>query len=801
MRWERGGREGPGLGAVGLVVQRRIARHWLMLTLAGVLLGIGFGLCLASFAAARRTQTAYDRILVAADAPDAAVQLGSEPEEAERVLDRLDAITRQRAYVGWVGVAEGVPAIATAAMIAPIHSEFPVELPTVHEGRLPAPDSTDEVFVAASAAEAGDLRVGQRLHFHFVDPLTGQQDDPEATIVGIGSVPSEVVVDETTVFGVMVFSHGFYEAHRDLAVYSVSNVDLAPGVDARGEFAASIGDLGYELQSDRRQERQSVTDALRPLIIVVLAMGVLAFAATAVAAGQVVQRNRARWRGDDQTLLTLGMTGWHLRTVELVTTGVIAGLAVCTALATMVLLSPTAPIGPLHPFDPAQGYALDAMVAAIGSAIIVVTFAALATVFSSARRQAPRTVSSRSPWLLRLSRSPAAFAGLTLAWRGDDGRSRAWRGMVATTVAAIVLALGGTFVASATGLSDTPEHYGLDADLIAINAYGDQSRSDLERAFGDRDDVEAATGYTAGAFLVEGRAVPGLASTHIKGDLSPTVMRGRAPRSRDEIVLGSETIESIGADVGDVVTVQLVTSPGGFDEPDSEVGEPLDLTIVGVVTFPAVNQLGTDLPRLGSGALVMRDAFLEMNGSIDDTTEFTAVRMVEGADPESVIADNPDGFEDRSDTETSWFDDAKPAELRQLDAAMPYLGGALLIGYSILLAVIVHALWTRTRSNRHNLAVLRALGSTGGQLDAVSAWQAAPLAFGAVVFGIPIGIVLGRRAFTVFAESLAVVDAATTTIAVVAALVAAVLVAAAIGAVAAVVAARRTPAAVTLREA
>ena len=356
-----------------------------------------------------------------------------------------------------------------------------------------------------------------------------------------------------------------------------------------------------------------------------------------------------------------------------------------------------------------------------------------------------RPASSPSPWLANVPGGAATAAGLALALRTDGRHRRGWRAVAATTAAAAVLALCATFVVSAIALTETPARYGFDADLIALNAYGDQSASALEEAFGERDDVVAATGFTAGSFLLEGRAVPGLAATSVKGELTPTLLRGRPPRSDDEIVVGRDTLESIAADLGDRVQVQVLTASGAEREP---TGDPASLRVVGVATFPPVNQIGTDMPRLGIGALVTRDAFLRMSGDAVNDPEFTAVRLVDGSDPAAVVAGNPKGSRTRPGARRLWFTDTKPAELLQLDAAMPYLSGALVVGFTILLAVLVHALWTRVRANRHDLAVLRVVGCTRGQLDTVTAWQVTPFALGAVLLGIPLGVALGRFAFT-----------------------------------------------------
>ena len=284
----------------------------------------------------------------------------------------------------------------------------------------------------------------------------------------------------------------------------------------------------------------------------------------------------------------------------------------------------------------------------------------------------------------------------------------------------------------------------------------------------------------------------------MKGELGPTILRGRPLRSPGEIVVGQDTLDGLGADLGDVAAVQLSQPFGAVDE---RAGDPVDLKIVGVATFPAVNQIGTDMPRLGTGALVTRDAFLRMLGDPANQPEFSSVRLEAGADPAVVIADNGRGFRDAAQSTTSWFTDAKPAELLQLDEAMPYLRGALAVGYAILLAVIVHALWTRAWANRHELAVLRVVGCSHKQLDAVTAWQVVPFVLGAALLGVPLGIALGRRAFTEFAQSLAVVDEASTTPAMWAALVAAVLLAALVADLFAVAVARRTRVAAVLREA
>jgi len=558
------------MSAIALVARQRVARNWRALVVAGVLLGIGFGLCLASLAAARSTASAYDRILARADAPDAAVNLSQGPDAGSEALRGIDGIIRQRVYGGFIGTADGIDRVVTTALLAPVRDAFPIEHPTLQAGRLPRPDAPDEAFVNIGAAERGGLHVGDRVHFRLsratsATDVVPNADEADVTIVGIGTLPSEAAADETSVVGLWVFSRAFYDEHRDVVAYAASSVDLAPGFDARRDLAPAVAALGDTLQSARNQERHSVNDALHPMLIVLVSIAVLAFGAATVAAAQAVQRNRERWLEDSDRLQTLGMARAQVRMIELSTSGFVAAFAVVIALATMVLASPIAPIGPLHDFDPAQGVHLDVTVALAGAAAIIVVLALLTLAFSTVHREplaSRKGALHHSPALAQIPSGVAASAGLTLALRADDGRGRGWRGITATALATGLLALCTVFVASAVALTDTPSHYGFDADLLAVNQYGDQSRAELTRAFADRNDVVAVTGFTQGSFLLAGRAVPGLAASAVKGDVEPTVLRGRAPRSANEIVVGADTLHLIGRDVGDVVPAQVLVGSG-----------------------------------------------------------------------------------------------------------------------------------------------------------------------------------------------------------------------------------------------
>ena len=360
-------------------------------------------------------------------------------------------------------------------------------------------------------------------------------------------------------------------------------------------FAAAIGPLGKDLQSARGQERHSVGEALRPTVIVLIALGLLAFTATAVAAGQFIQRDRDRWSTEGARLMASGMVRGQVRLIQLATSAVIALGAVVTALVVMVLASPLAPVGALHDIDPAQGFGLDGTVAATGAGTIVLMIAAFALVSSWASRRADRATPGRSPWLANASSRPAAMAGLSLAFRTDRGRGRMWRSVTATTLATALFALGVAFVAAAVTLSATPSRYGFDADLLAVNQYGEQSPAQLRQAFADHDDVAAATGFTAANLLLDGRAVPGIAATRGEGRAHAHARPRRTGTHRP----------------GDRRRPGHARQPrrprrrprtGAAHQGRScrRRGEAVEMRIVGVATFPPVNQGGSDTPASAS---------------------------------------------------------------------------------------------------------------------------------------------------------------------------------------------------------
>jgi hypothetical protein len=93
-----------------------------------------------------------------------------------------------------------------------------------------------------------------------------------------------------------------------------------------------------------------------------------------------------------------------------------------------------------------------------------------------------------------------------------------------------------------------------------------------------------------------------------------------------------------------------------------------------------------------------------------------------------------------------------PAEIenyRSIGDTPSVLALGLAAGASVALGLTLTA---SVRRRRRELAMLRALGFTGRQLRATIAWQASVAGVAGVVVGVPLGIVLGRWLWTLFAR-------------------------------------------------
>ncbi|HVJ97023.1 MAG TPA: FtsX-like permease family protein, partial [Acidimicrobiia bacterium] len=105
---------------------------------------------------------------------------------------------------------------------------------------------------------------------------------------------------------------------------------------------------------------------------------------------------------------------------------------------------------------------------------------------------------------------------------------------------------------------------------------------------------------------------------------------------------------------------------------------------------------------------------------------------------------------------------------------LPMLLGAFLAFLG--LAAIAHTLFVSVRRRAQDLAILRALGFRRRQVRSTVTWEATALALVGLVVGIPVGVLIGRLAWSTVADNLGVVSTVTMPVAALIALAAATLV-------------------------
>ena len=416
-------------------------------------------------------------------------------------------------------------------------------------------------------------------------------------------------------------------------------------------------------------------------------------------------------------------------------------------------LSPATPLGVARRAELHPGVAVDPPVLAAGGTLVAVAVLACAVLAGWRAGGAPAGVlgvaevagaerRSRIAGALGVAGlPPAAVTGTRLALEPGRGRTAVpVRSALAAAAAAVcALTVAVTFGHSLAGLAGDPRAYGVGWDAQVGNYADARGPQEGARRLAANPDVVAWRGALTGLGpLVEGRPTTVLAFGPGKGALGPVVVEGREPTQPDEIALGATTMRALGKRIGDTVAV-------------SGAGEPQPLRVVGRV----VVNLGDGNPTVapGKGAVVHPELWRSLNPpGMPLIPSYFFVRLDPAADRDAAI-----GRLRRDFPNTVVLPVPQPdiTDLRRVG----YLPG-LLAGLVALLAVgtVTHALVTSVRRRRRDLATLKTLGFTRGQVSATVAWQATTFALVAAAVGVPLGLAGGRWAWRLVADQLGVVS-------------------------------------------
>jgi ABC-type lipoprotein release transport system permease subunit len=780
------------MAAIAYRLRAELRRSWRSALGVVVLIGLLAGVTLAAVAGARRTASAYPRLLDEVDAAELLVSPFAESgTDVGPFYDEVAALPG----VERVGVAAGMPALPLAGSLTAEAAErlgrsdvFEIQgvasidrtafreigRPQVVEGRLPDPARADEVLVSGRLAELAGFEVGDILDFvvvpnEFTDvkPVADADDGQRlrVEVVGIGVLATEVIpFSDLDAFGTMLFTPAAGElAPRKDWGFEGIQVDVAPGTDvaALGERIERMGAAspltgGTVFVSDLTANAAEVQDGLRPLAVALAMFAVVVGLVALFVVGQAVTRHTRLSAAEAGALSSLGMVPTQRVAVTLLRALVVAVGGAALAVAIAIALSPRFPNGPARVAEPDPGVHLDLPALVLGGvAIVLVTVAAVVpgALLRTRRPTAPPLAAvAVSATSARAGLPAPAVQGIRFALDRGSGASRAPVRSTLVTIAAAMAAVlaAATFATSLGLLVDTPARYGQRWDRMLDSQFGLVPAGLLAERY--RDDPRVA-GMAVGAYAEVGvgdRTVPAVSMVSITGDAGVTIARGEPADGPGEIVLGGEVLEDLGLEVGDRVDVD--------DGTDSR-----SMRIVGEAVFPRFNQGSFGQTGLGLGAQVHPDAIapLEPDPEMGPLPpEFLLDRRYHSFAVFD-LAEDPAALDGElrtlvEDNQLLAFlrTDLPPTTISDLDRVrtVPVVLAAVL---AVAAAVVLgHLIVSGVRSHRRDLAVLATCGFVPRQLRATVGWHATVVAVVASVIGIPLGVAAGRVLWSRFADGI-----------------------------------------------
>lgn len=775
-------------------------RSWLGLAL---LAGVFGGAVIAAAEGAARTGSVVDRFIAATRPPDVFIApqfiSGSteDPEAFEKAItfDNLRKLPSVVEAVRFVGFATGDE---ESEALAPTDPRFSIRT-KVLEGRLPDPRRPDEATINFSTAEETGLAVGDRYTIQFLRDFPGAgafegppQPGPKVTftITGITAHIGDIAaIAAPKSFGL---TWGFFEKYGSgMQGYDLLTLRLRRGPASYGDFdneveALSGGQTVLYIESGEWEEARR-SFSLQSIALWILA-GILALV-TLLVVGQTIVRQTFLESSDHPVLRALGLGRGELLVLGIVRATLIGSVTAAIAVSVAAAASTFMPFGNARIVDLDAGFSVPLVSSVLGFVGVLVAVVALSVVPSwrAARTAAASLGPAELPASARPSvmaervskaaRGPAAGVGVRMALEAGRGRTAVpVRTTISATAVGIVALVAALIVgASLSALRSTPRLFGWDWDVIVSASEGASSPQEELQGFASEETrsallnipgVEAASfGPLGGIISVDGVTTEPY-GLFLDAAVHPPIIEGRPPTQPKEIAVARKTLRAAHKKIGDVVEIKF---------PGTEIKEGSRFRVVGVTVLPIVE---SDIATLGDGVWIPLEGVAPLFGG-QVPMDGALVRFDPGADPKKVRAAILERFGDDA------IDDPDPGPQTILNfgrvEGMPYI----LAGLVALLAVgtLTHGLVTAVRRRRRDLAVLKTLGLDRRQVRRAVAWQATTTSLITVLISIPLGVIVGRWVWTVFADQAGFVpapiaDSATIALIVPAALVAANLIAA-----------------------
>ncbi len=792
---------------VGRVVRSELAGRLGSLAGLALVVTLGLGATLGAFIVAHRTDRAYPEHAAAANVADLVVNPSLASADADRVLRGLPHVRRVTTsdlmFAGIVDseirtVGEALAQQDPGVIRGSVDGRFSrSDRLIVEHGR--APTGHREVFVTEPYRRALGRLLGHRVElgdripivFLWAGAEVAAQWDPDTSlrpigtehlrVSGFGRLADAVLDDPVFPRQDLIVSADVVRRHtcpsriiasedRDVVLrglvpetcslsyrYFALDVDDPANVPAvkraaRQELSAlnrrlpeqwqaiEDGPAYYPVITTRREAEEAVQRSVRPTVVALrLFGGVTALASLAVVllgAARIVRSGKVT----DGVVRALGM-GRTGRTLVLglpPAVGVLVGAI--GAIGVGVLLSPIGPVGDVARVRPDRTFAAPGapvIPTILGGALVLTLGIGIIALLATRRRIDHHPRAGRTARRLVAGTPPDIADGVAAAF--TSGRSSLLP--IASTIAIGAIAAATVFGANVGALVGDSHRYGWPWQIGVLTGfgYGETDRALVEKTLGGRSQVAARDelGFASGAVgqspvaVLYGARAPDLA-----------VVSGRPARRVGEATIGRATADQLDIQVGD--RIQLTVRDGSRP-----------VRVVGITVMPALGQYESDRAGLGVGVFTI----LPQRQMDDHAVTFVGIHLRAGADPTRTLSSMQSQvvqWDQTGSAPYTYVTPVRPAEIVNADAARGtpmLLAGVLAIA---LLAALALSLGASVNARRRDYAVLRAIGFTSKQVARAVRWHGLAALGAGIVFGIPLGIVVGRWLWGQFAEVLGV---------------------------------------------
>jgi hypothetical protein len=784
------------------------ARRWSAYLSVILLIGLTGGLAMASVAAARRTQSSYTTFLKSTNPSTLTMAIfgGNNGQLLGPNLTTNFEALRDVANVRTLNQGAAAPLTPLGAprldTLNDVNLCGTLDGYPLKEDRLSAlrghlfnPKSLDEIELTASAARIWNVHVGQKLPIGFFS--RSQSSLPgfgtakvkpmltvRATVTAIVVMNSQVVQDDVDrAFGFAFMTPAMTQRATKIdpnwstPVYYA--LQLRHGDEGLAKVEAQLvglvpSHLTYEFHV-ASHITQTVELAVKPESVALGAFGIIAALVCLILSIQALSRQVRQGNDDRRVLQSLGASQSDTFAESIFATIASVFLGVVLAVAVAVALSPLAPLGPVRAIYPGLGIAWDWTVLGLGVAVLLLVLAGSSVFIALANspqkirlsqfKGPRRSFAVRRLQLLGLPLAPTMGAHFALESPRGRGEVPVRSILVGAILAVTLMATTLTFASGLHTLVSRPALYGWNWNYM-LNPSNDVPPSVLPELNRDPD-VAQWSGVDYNVMTIDGQSVPIIMAAP-GAKVLPPLLSGHPIRNKHQIVIGNQTLALLHKHIGETVMVS-------YGSPSSAPAylAPTPLTIVGTATFPAVGYASAiaEHTSMGLGAMVPTGIetrhFASATSSKDQNfngPELVFVRLRAGVnaaagkrnlegiahDANTVFKRDPGGY-GNTVTVLGVQRPAQIVDYRTIGATPVLLATGLASGAVIALALTLIA---SVRRRRRDLAIMKTLGFTRRMLAATVAWQASVDGLIGAVVGIPLGILLGRELWTLFARDI-----------------------------------------------